>query len=126
MIAVYSIYYVMIYQIDLLNFKKATFGDELMCIVAVSFLAEVPAWRKELIKETDDFNLNNLADLFHKIKGSCFTISAFAAANQFSLAEESLKNGNHENCKIWLLILLQCIDQIEYELNTIIANLSKV
>ncbi len=114
------------YQIDLLKFKKATFGDDLMRVVAVSFLAEVPGWRKELTKEIDDYNLTNLADLFHKIKGSCFTISAFAAANQFGLAEENLKNGNHENCKSWILTLLQCIDQIECELNTIITNLSKV
>lgn len=108
------------HHIDILRLRKATFGDELLGVVAHSFIAELPMWRAEFVKEFDIYNVNALADLLHKMKGCCFTISAFGVADQFRFAEENLRISTRDEWQSWSLILLSLIDQLENELKQIL------
>jgi hypothetical protein len=112
-------------HIDIPLFIKSCGDLNLLAIVSEAFLRQVPSWRTDFCKITETYDVDALADLLHKMKGSCYAISAHGVAAAFNLAERNIRNGNQKAWPRQSSILLDLMDQIELELRAIISGSSE-
>lgn len=110
------------HQIDMIRFKKSTYSVKLMKTIAEAFIRQLPPWRAEFVEQTEAHHISALENLLHKMKGSCFAVSAYDGASQFGLAEEMIRNASPETWRSQSSMLLSLVDQIEAELIAIIKS----
>lgn len=92
-----------------------------MPAVAAAFLRQLPQWRSDFSEATQRHDTNALADLIHKMKGSCHALAAHDAAVQLEQAEQSVE---HATAAAWprqYNALLTLIQEIENELLSVMA-----
>lgn len=112
----------MTHHIDIFRFRKTLFNVELMAVVTQAFLRQLPPWRSDFCSQTEAHHVSALADLLHKMKGSCFAVAADDAAVQFGLAEDCLNHISHEEWRRRSSMLLKVLDEIEAELRNILIE----
>jgi hypothetical protein len=109
----------MMHQINTYRFNQTLHNVELMTTVTQAFLRQLPLWRSDFCRHTEAHNVSALAELLHKMKGSCFAVAADDAAVQFGLAEAGLKSSSEEEWRSTSSMLLNVLDEIEAELRNI-------
>lgn len=109
-------------QINMSRFNQTLHNPALMTAVTQAFLRQLPPWRSDFGSQTEAHNVTALADLLHKIRGSCLAVAADEAADQFSLAEASLKHISQEAWQSKSSMLLNVLDEVEAELQTILLE----
>lgn len=112
-------------QINPVRFNQTLRNVALMTVVTQAFLRQLPLWRSDFCRQTEAHNVSALADLLHKMKGSCFAVAADDAAVQCGLAEASLKSISEEAWQSRASMLLNVLDEIEAELRNILIENGK-
>ena len=104
--------------IDMLKFQQSS-GELLwLPVVAAAFLRQLPEWRLEFAAAMAAHDLDQQADLLHKIRGSCYAVAAYRAAEEVTLAEAALALGK----PLAPSRLLGCLESAESELRLIVAR----
>jgi peroxiredoxin len=109
-------------QINTFRFNQTLRNVDLMTVVTQAFLRQLPLWRSDFCSQTEVHNIVALSDMLHKMKGSCFAVAADDAAEQFGLAEASLKHISEEAWQSKSSMLLNVLDEIEAELLNILVQ----
>ena len=107
-------------HIDIPRFIEFTGELDFLAVVSEAFLRSLPLWRADFCQATEAYEIDALANLLHKMKGSCYAVAAHGAAAQFELAEHDISNTNQDTWRRQSSILLDLIEQIEIELRAII------
>jgi HPt (histidine-containing phosphotransfer) domain-containing protein len=113
---------VMYQQIDIPRFEKSAGGLDLLAVVARAFLRQLPQWKMEFSSSSDDYDIDALKDLLHKMKGSCHAIAAHGAATRFESAEQGIRQTPRHAWRDQSLALLDLVAQIEKELRMLSAE----
>lgn len=101
-------------HLDAARFTQQAGGSPaLMVRVAQAFLSQLPQWRADFATATQ--RKDGVGLLLHKMKGSCYAISAAQAAETFSQAEQALRAAE-PNAQAQWQNLLDLIGEIETEL----------
>jgi len=94
----------------------------LLAVVAQAFLRQLPQWKMEFSAKSEDYDIDALADLLHKMKGSCHAIAAHGAAARFESAEHTVRHSPRDAWRDQSLTLLDLVAQVEKELRMLSAN----
>ena len=108
-------------QIDLGKFHERSGGLDLLPVVGAAFLRQLPPWQAAFFAATESHDAPALVELLHQMRGSCHAISAHDVAHEFELAEQSVRQIASTAWQRQSCILLEQIQQIENELQSIIA-----
>ena len=108
-------------QIDLLKFEELSGGMAWMPLLAEAFLRQLPPWRTTLHAAMAAQDAAVLADHLHKMKGACYAVAAYDAAEVFAETEAVLALGDPETLRVALPGLLDRLRLVEDELASIIA-----
>jgi HPt (histidine-containing phosphotransfer) domain-containing protein len=103
-------------QVDIARFQSTTGGLVLLGKVAAAFLRQLEPWRQAFAAKSAAGETRAMAELLHKMKGSCYAISAHEAAAQFAAAEHALQEGNAAAWAEQRTAVLDVLRQIEQEL----------
>ena len=107
-------------QIDLLKFQQSSGNVAWLPLVAAAFLRQLPQWRREFDAAVAAHDGTVQAELLHKIKGACYAVAAYGAAEVLSQAE-ALQARNEAQVAS---VVLARLALVESELQAIIARAS--
>jgi hypothetical protein len=110
--------YAMNSSIDFLKFQKVSGSLKWLPMVGAAFIRQLPQWRKDLEDSllAQDHRLQ--MELLHKIKGSCYAVAAYNAADIVIQIEVMEARGE----PLGLSALLSELERVEVELLTIVAS----
>jgi HPt (histidine-containing phosphotransfer) domain-containing protein len=106
-------------QVDIASFQATTGGLVLLAKVAAAFLRQLEPWRRDFQSKSEAGETRAMAELLHKMKGSCYAISAHAAAAQFAASEHALQQGDVSAWESQREVVLDVLEQIEQELRAL-------
>jgi HPt (histidine-containing phosphotransfer) domain-containing protein len=105
-------------HVDATGFAQQVGGSSALVVrIALAFVGQLPDWRDQFTESTDSAQL---ALLLHKMKGSCYAISASGAAQAFAQAEQALHQPSFKADQMPRLLAL--IAEIEAELQMLIEE----
>lgn len=103
-------------HVDAKRFAQQAGNPALMLRIARAFLSQSPQWRAEFAHAAPHHDQRSA--LLHKMKGSCYAISATGAAQAFAQAEAVLHATDDQTQH-----LLTLVSEIEAELLALIDQL---
>lgn len=109
-------------KIDIPRFKQSTGELSLLALVGAAFIRQLPQWRADFCVQAEAHNSGTVASLLHKMKGSCYAVAAYGAADAFEQAEHTLQRSERDGWQLETSGLLDLLDQIEKELQLIVAG----
>jgi hypothetical protein len=112
-------------HIDLPLFNRITGEIDILAAVGKPFLTQLVPWRLAMLQHTEVFNVNQLSDLVHKMKGSCYVVAAMDLAAELEQAEEALARMTQVEWYPVYKRLLALTQELEVELKTIISQHEK-
>lgn len=109
-------------QIDIALFTQTTGDLDILAAVGKVFLVQLVPWRLALQEHTARFDVLELTNLVHRMKGSCHVVAAMAAATAFEQAENGLKQMNAESWRPNCHRLLALTEEIEADLQAVMVT----
>ncbi|WP_210546555.1 hypothetical protein [Rhodoferax sp. PAMC 29310] len=109
-------------QIDLPLFNRTTGEIDILAAVSIPFLTQLVPWRQAMHQHTETFNVSQLTNLVHKMKGSCYVVAAMNVAAEFEQAENGLTQMTQADWHPVYQRLLALTQELEVELISIISR----
>ncbi len=106
-------------QIDIALFIETVGELDVLASIGSAFLGQLGPWRLAMQRHSECFDGAELNRLVHRMKSSCYAVSAAGAAAEFNQAEAALK---HMHARDWPPVyasLMALIKEIEAELQSL-------
>jgi hypothetical protein len=107
-------------HVDIELFVRTNGSFRVLAAVGEAFMLQSGPWRVALRKNTKSFNREQLVYLVHKMKGSCFTVCAMGAAEEFRCAEIDFPQMTKVDWEPLAHKLTRLVAEVELELQAVI------
>lgn len=105
-------------EIDITKFDQCSGTLEFLPVVAAAFLRQLPKWRVDFEAALAAQKADQLLDLLHKMKGSCYAVAAYKAAELI----QQLEAAHAPGMPLKTAGLGDHLERVEAELRSIVAN----